>query len=105
MAIHIDLNIILVGSDGFTAADRQQVLDSIDVMRTIYQQVGLGIGSVNRYVIATDKAKGHEVISSTGEARALTADWSVKNDAIDVFVVRKMIGADGWSAVQGPCDK
>lgn len=105
MATHIDINIILVGSEAFTVGDRQQVLDSIAVMTSIYQQAGLAIGSVNRFVIPTARAKGHELISSSSEARALTADWSVANDAIDVFVVRKMIGADGWSAVNGPCDK
>jgi hypothetical protein len=105
VATHVDINIILVGNERFTAADHQQVLDSIKIASTIYQQVSFDIGTVNRFIIAIAQAKGHELISSSSEAKALTDDWSVDNAAVDVFVVRRMVGADGWSAVGGSCDK
>jgi hypothetical protein len=97
--------VILVGGDAFTAAQRQQVLDSLDVMRTIYNQVSLGIGTVNRFAISVAAAGSLVTITSSSDAAALTKDWTVPNSALDLFVVRRMTGADGWSAVGGSCDK
>lgn len=44
-------------------------------------------------------------IDSNAEARDLTDDWTVANNAPDLFVVRVTNGADGWAPVIGPCNK
>ena len=102
---HVDLNVILVGSDGFTEAHRRQVARSIEIMRSIFAKVGFGIRVVGRFDILLAAANGHETIENGGEAGDLTAEFTFPNEAVDVFVVRAMTGADGWSAVNGPCDK
>jgi hypothetical protein len=106
VATHIDINVILVGSDAFTAADLQQVNDSLDIVRTIYGNVGLGIGTVRRYQISVAAAGSLVTVTSNADAQAITNQWAVNNNALDLFVVRRMTGgADGWSAVNGTCDK
>ena len=78
--------------------------------RDFYEQVGLGIGRVLRFSVATADANGHEQHQSHAEAEALTNDWTVDNDAIDLFFVRTFV-IDGYiqpagqSPVEGPCDK
>jgi hypothetical protein len=102
---HVDVNIILVGSDGFTTANRTQVNDSIAIMRSIYEKVGLGVRVAGRFAIPLTQANGHESIENGGEASDLTSEWTVANDAVDVFVVKVMTDADGRSPLNGPCDK
>jgi Repeat of unknown function (DUF5648)/Metallo-peptidase family M12B Reprolysin-like len=102
---HVDVNIILVGSDGFTTANRTQVDSSIAIMRSIYEKVGLGVRVAGRFAIPLAQANGHESIENGGEASSLTSEWTVPNTAVDVFVVKVMTDADGRSPVNGPCDK
>jgi hypothetical protein len=101
----IDINLIAVGRDNYTAADVAQMNGSLTVMRQIYAQVGLNVGTVRHFQIDAARAGALEVIDSLAEADQLTDDWTVDNNALDVFVVRSMNGADGWSAVNGSCDK
>lgn len=103
---HVDVNIILVGTEGFTTADRTKVNDSIAIMRTIYEQVGFGVRVAGRFAIPLAQANGHETIESGSEASDLTAEWTVPNGAVDMFVVKVMSGgADGRSPAPGSCDK
>jgi hypothetical protein len=60
---------------------------------------------VNHFDITYQQAGPHVTIDSQSEAVDLTTNWTVPNDALDVFVVRAMNGAVGWSAVSGSCDK
>jgi Metallo-peptidase family M12 len=101
----IDVNLIAVGRDNFTNANIDQMLNSLTGTRQIYAQVGLNIGVVRRFRIEANQAGALEIIDSLSEADQLTDDWTVDNNAMDVFVVRSMNGADGWSAVNGSCDK
>jgi len=101
----VDVNVILVGSDNFTAGNRTQVTDSIAIARSIYANVSLQIRTLSFFGITAAQAGAKEVIDSASEASDLTADWTVPNHAVDLFVVRVMNGADGWSPVNGPCDK
>jgi len=106
MATHVDINVILVGSDAFSAAENQQVNDSLDIVRTIYGSVGLGIGTVKRYAIPVSAAGSLVTVTSNSDARAITNRWAVDNTGVDLFVVRSMTGgADGWSPTGGTCDK
>lgn len=99
------INIIYVSREDYTAVDLQEVQDGIRITKQIYEQVDFTICDVNYYRISRADAGNHRVIDSSSEARQLTQDWTVQNDCLDVFVVRSMVGADGWSPVGGPCDK
>lgn len=99
------LNIILVAGDSFTPAEIQKVRDSSVIMRQIFAQVSIGVDRVAWYEISTSEAGIFAVIDSESEAEDLTDDWTIQNNSLDLFIVRSMNGADGWSAVDGSCDK
>lgn len=102
----LDVSPILVAVENFTAADRNETQEAIQIAREIYAQVGLGIRKLNWQQISAGAAGAYATIDSGGEAHDLTDDWNGPGDALDLFVVRVMNGgADGWSAVGGPCDK
>lgn len=101
----VDINLIAVGRDRFSTAQIDQMLNSTTGARQIYAQAGLNIGVVRRYAISAAQAGALEIIDSEAEARQLSNDWTVPNHALDVFVVKSLNGADGWSAVGGSCDK
>ncbi|MCY1139117.1 M43 family zinc metalloprotease [Actinoplanes sp. Pm04-4] len=102
---HLDINIIRVGFEDFTAEDDAELANAIQVTRAIYARVRLNLRTVTFWRISVSEAAEHAIIDSAAEAEDLTWDWTVPNDALDVFVVRVMNDADGWSAVDGSCDK
>lgn len=102
---HYDVNVIRVAPEDMFAGNIHQICYSLQVTREIYGTVGFGIGKVRWYHITAEQAGSHAVIDSSAEASDLTEDWTVHNNALDLFVVRTINGADGWSAVQGSCDK
>ena len=110
-ARHFNLNVIEVGSDQFTTADRDEVDYSIFKVRNIYRQEGLGVGRILHWDVSTAAANGLDSPTTEGDLEDLTADWTVPNDGIDLFVPHNMsIPSDGGtilgkSAVDGPCDK
>lgn len=102
----IDLNLIRVGAEQFTFADLQEIDTAVQNMRKIYAQVSLAVGRVLHWQISNAEANGYEDIDSDDEASNLTDDWSVPNDALDVFLVLTYAGITiGLSAVDGPCNK
>jgi len=102
----ISVNLIRVGSDQFTAADITTINNAVTFLRNVYATVGLGVRRVEHYVITTAQAKGRDVIDNDGEAEALTDEWTVHNNAVDVFLVKSYVGATaGLSPAPGPCDK
>jgi hypothetical protein len=103
---HIHLNLIRVGIESFTAADEREIDQAVQFTRDTYATVNLGVGLVRRFFITTDQANGRDNIDNDGEAEALTDEWTVDNDALDVFFVLTYAGTTiGLSAVNGPCDK
>ena len=102
---HFHINVIRVAPENMFAGHIHQICYSLQVTREIYGSVNLGIGKVRWYHIPAGDAGSHAVIDSSGEATDLTEDWTVDNSALDLFVVRTINGADGWSAVDGSCDK
>jgi hypothetical protein len=108
---HIHLNVIRVGFDGIAAGDLDQAEEKLDYaiykIPNVYRQVSLGIGRVEHYVISTAEANGADDLGSEDEADELSDDWTVPNDATDVFVVRNISDDDfvGISPVDGSCDK
>lgn len=105
-----NLSIILVGhepdfSGEFTPQLIRMLQAAVDVMRGIYAKVDLGIRKLYWLRIPVDEMDGHDVVDSS-EATDLTWDFSGDNDGIDVFIVSWITDdADGWSTVNGSCDK
>lgn len=61
---------------------------------------------MTRWFISTDAANGHENIGSDGEAEELTDEFTVANNAMDIFFVLTYAGpVIGLSRLDGPCDK
>lgn len=103
---HFNVNIIRVGSDLFTAADEVEIESAVHKARSIYAKANVAIGRVQYFGILVSKADGREVIDSDDEASDLTNEWTVHNDAIDVFIVRNYVGGTiGLSPIGGPCNK
>jgi hypothetical protein len=103
---HIHLNLILVGSESFTDADEAEIDAAVQATRDFYATVSLGVGRVLRFVVSTDQANGHDNIDSDSEAEDLTNEWTVHNDALDVFfVLTYATSTVGLSEVDGSCDK
>lgn len=102
---YLDINLICVASDAWSATDWNEITQALAVARNIYRQVGLSVRNVLWYTIPSSQAGGYSTIDNGGEAEDLTQDWTVPNGALDVFVVLTMINADGRSAVDGSCDK
>jgi len=105
---HIHLNIIRVGIESFTNDIEREIDAAIDFTRNNYAQVSLGIGRVEHYFITTAQADGRDNINNDDEARALTNEWTVPNNALDVFFVRTYSGEGdtiGFSRIDGPCNK
>jgi hypothetical protein len=102
---HLDLNMICVGFEDFTATDMANMNNAIQVTRAIYSNVRLNVRNVSFWQISLSDAGANAVIDSQAEAEDLTWDWTVANGALDVFVVRVMNGADGWSPLNGSCNK
>ncbi|MBP2328157.1 hypothetical protein JOF56_008542 [Kibdelosporangium banguiense] len=102
----ISLNIIRVGSENFSAADLTTINNAIGTLRGIYASIGLTLRRVEHYIIPLASANGRDVIDNDGEAETLTDEWTVANNAVDVFFVRLYVGSvAGLSPVPGPCDK
>lgn len=103
---HIHLNVIRVGIDDWTEAEIDKLDFSVFSARQIYRTRSLGVGRVQHWDVSSSDADGKDDISSEDEAEDLTHDWTVDNNAIDVFIVSN-ISADfiGLSPVGGSCDK
>jgi hypothetical protein len=115
---HFHINIIKVGNrnkelDGKLVIDLENTkayYDDISIAiqkaRQIYTQVDIGIARILYYHIDSDRANGHAIIDNEAEAKSLTAEWTVNNNGIDVFVVDEFAGDPiGLSDIPGPCDK
>lgn len=104
----VHVNCIKVGSDQFTDPDLQEIDAAIARTRDLYATAGhaMAVGRVLHYSILTGDAGGRDVIDSDDEAEELTDEWTVDNDALDLFFVRVYVGMTaGLSRVDGPCDK
>ena len=100
------VNLIYVGIERFSAANRAVVREAMEVVRAIFEQRDFGIGRIREYGIPEAEAGGYVSIRDRGEARALTNAFTVPNDGMDVFVVDIYEGEVlGSSAIDGPCDK
>jgi Metallo-peptidase family M12B Reprolysin-like/Fascin domain len=104
LTAYISVNLILVGRQLFTNADLDTIAQAMEVARGIFGQVGIGFDVVSRFQIPSAAAGAATTIDDAAEAEDLTEDWTVRNGAIDVFVVTSMFSA-GRSPVDGSCDK
>jgi hypothetical protein len=102
----ISINVIRVGSENFTPDDETTINNAVVTIGNIYATIGLQLRRVEHYIIPLADANGRDVIDDNGEAETLTDEWTVSNNAIDVFFVRLYVGSvAGLSPVPGPCDK
>lgn len=110
---HIHLNVITVGDENFGTGHRQIIDQAIENMRGIYAAVGVGIGRVLAFSIPEADANESLIFKSImvfdSLAESLTNDWTVHNNALDIFVVLQFDlvpgGVIGRSPVGGGCDK
>ena len=110
--LRIDLNAILTGEENFNDENKQEIDAAVQQMRRIYAQAQIGIGLVGHYGIPEADARESGVIGSMltdDDSKSITNDWSVDNDALDVFFILKWDlfqgGALGRSVIDGHCDK
>lgn len=102
---HIHMNLILVG-ESFTNADQREIDAAVQFTRDTYATVDLGVGRVLRFFITTAEANGRDSIGTDSEARSLPDEFSVDNNAMDIFFVLTYAGKTiGLSGVDGSCDK
>ena len=107
----VDLVIILVGYEtdltvsAISPDDLTKIQYAVQVMRDLYAQAPLGIRFLNWQRISVEDAEGYVDIADADEAENLTDDWNGPGGGIDVFFVRSIGNAGGWSEVQGSCDK
>ena len=103
---HVHLNIIRVGIDNFTSAEVDRIDYAIYRAHKILNTRSLGVGRVEHYDITSSEANGRADIGSDDEAEDLTQEWTVNNNALDVFMVDNISAKFiGLSPVGGPCDK
>jgi hypothetical protein len=108
---HIHLNVIRVGFDAISPTNRPAAVDRLDYAiyktRNILRQRNLGVGRVEHYVITAAEADGGDDLGSSSEAQDLWRSWSVRNNGLDVFMVRTISATTfvGISPVGGSCTK
>lgn len=102
-----DVNIIRVANENFSDAERTGVFNALrNQASSIFNSQDMDIGTIRTFIISVSQAGGYVTINSNGEAEDLTEDWTVDNNAIDMFVVRLYTGSvAGLSPRPGPCDK
>lgn len=105
--VAVNVNIIRVADENFSATERTQIFNALrQTASSIYQAQDLDIGTIQTYAISTAQAGSKATINSNGEAEDLTGDWTVPNQAVDMFVVDLYTGSvAGLSPRPGPCDK
>jgi hypothetical protein len=103
----VHLNVIRVGIDHFTADEIHKIDYAIYRARKIYSTVNLCVARVEHFDISSAAADGRDDLGSEDEAEDLTQEWTVPNDAVDIFLVDNISDSDfvGISPVGGPCDK
>jgi hypothetical protein len=109
---HVHLNVIRVGFDAITPEDtRNQAIERLDYAvyktRNIFRQRSLGVGRVQHHAVTSADADGMDDLGNQAEAQDLWRSFSVQNNGIDVFVVRRISATDfiGLSPIGGSCTK
>jgi hypothetical protein len=106
----IDLVIFLVGHEpdfsGVVTKDQVVKLQfGLQMARDVYAQIGLGIRRVEWGYITPEQAGKHTDITSIIESTELTAEFSGRPGAIDIFAVQTMGAKAGRSPINGTCNK
>ena len=84
----LDVNMILVGRELFTAAQIVESNAAMAIARGIFAQVGIYLHLTGTSGITAAQAGANLTIDNEAEAVDLTADWTIPNNALDLFVVR-----------------
>lgn len=103
---HFHINVIRVGIDKFSSEEIDDIDYAVYKCRNIYKRRNLGLGRVQHFDVNSAQSDGLWIVSSQDDARELTQDWTIPNDAIDVFFPHSITASFvGLSPVGGPCDK
>lgn len=103
---HTHVNIIRVGSDGFSDEDDVEIDRAIAIMRDLFAAVDLGVVIGTRQNIRLDDADGMENITSDSEAEDLTEEFDVSDGNVDIYIVQSIAGPSVVIApVGGPSGK
>jgi hypothetical protein len=107
MTPHFDVNVITVGMDKFTPEKLVQVDAAVAIMKGVFATFGPEVGTVRKFRIPFRDVGVLAVIRNEEDARELTNLWSVKNDALDLFVVPVIASWKfaGLSPSPGDCSK
>lgn len=104
--LFLDINLVLVGDEDFTDTDKKNLASAMSFARGIYNKLDPRLRiRVQTHGISKSRAQSYTVIDSSAEAQDLTELITIENDRMDVFVVRVMNGADGWSPINGVCGR
>ncbi|MBA4159860.1 MAG: hypothetical protein H0X65_20685 [Gemmatimonadetes bacterium] len=104
------LNVIAIGVESFTDSEDIEIDYSIFKIRNVYAGVGVGIGRVEHYGVASADAGGLDTPTTEAQLEEITDRWRVANNGIDVFVplaVSVPSGSGillGRAPVGGPCE-
>jgi Metallo-peptidase family M12B Reprolysin-like len=102
---NITLNVCLVGVENFDAADRQKINATLDVMKSIYQPVGITF-TIGRFKISRVGLRGRQMSPiNKSDIEAITKLAAGPNGTLDMFVVKLILGQHGHARINGPCDK
>ncbi|MFN0182047.1 MAG: hypothetical protein ACKVZ0_24855 [Gemmatimonadales bacterium] len=91
----INLDVIRVGGDVFTAAEQQEVDIAVQVARELYQRVDIGIGRVLAWHIKASDAGSYMSLDSRCETIDLIDEWTAPGGGIDCFFVRSLTYGPG----------
>jgi hypothetical protein len=109
--LSFNLNVIEVGSDQFTDAERDSIDYSIFRLRNTYGQIDIGVGRVQHFDVLTADALGLDTPTTMGDLGAIPNLASIPNDGIDLFVPHNFSVVSGGGTVlgispwPGSCDK
>jgi hypothetical protein len=94
---YINLDVIRVGGDDFSALEHQEVDIAVQIARELYQRDDIGIGRVLAWHIKAAKAGSYMSLDSDCEAIDLIDEYTAGGGGIDCFFVRAITYGSGGS--------
>lgn len=92
---YINLDVIRVGGDVFSALEQQEVDIAVQIARELYDRVDIGIGRVLAWHIKAANAGSYMSLDSECEAIDLIDEYTAGGGGIDCFFVRAITYGPG----------
>lgn len=99
-----NLNLIMVGYEGFDIDDAENMQNMIKFTRDIYSLKDLGVRRIEWHGLSETDVPDYITLDTKAEAKDLVKAYYVDNDGIDAFITKSYIHA-GTSPINGTCDK